>query len=79
VEETYFLGKKEDAMQYSDQINVAGYYKVPIAIAENKFQEQVFTNTETFHHISELETAMAIVRLFHLLGLKTQKNEELSM
>jgi len=70
MEETYFLGKKGRRYAIFRPNQCGGYYKVPIAIAENKFQEQVFTNTDTFHHISELETAMAIVPTLSSIGAK---------
>lgn len=58
--ETFWCDRK-DVEEYADVIKLAGYYKVNIAIAENKFQRKGFEAFDNFVHISELKGSVNIV------------------
>ena len=56
---------------------MAGYYRINVAIAENKFQRQGFESFDNFVHISQLESSMRIVPKISSPGAQNAKERRI--
>lgn len=74
--ETFWCDRK-DVEQYADVIKMAGYYRINVAIAENKFQRQGFESFDNFVHISQLESSMRIVPKISSPGAQNAKERRI--
>jgi len=74
--ETFWVDRR-DVEQYADTLKMAGYYRINIAIAENKFQKQGFEAFDNFVHISQLESSMRLVPKISSPGAQNAKERRI--
>ncbi|MDD5453985.1 MAG: hypothetical protein PHW62_00595 [Candidatus Ratteibacteria bacterium] len=74
--ETFWCDRK-DVEQYADTLKMAGYYRINIAIAENKFQKMGFEAFDNFVHISELESSMHLIPKISSPGAQNAKERRI--
>ncbi len=74
--ETFWCERK-DVEEYSDAIKMAGYYKVCVAIAENRFQREGFETFPNFRHLSELESSMMLIPTISHAGAKNTQERRI--